>query len=291
MAPNVSHFLHITRKRYRKQHQRLSKLYHENSFLVKPDQVVKDRQLIKYWRKKKSLFSKFDERPIFLTNELWYSVTPEKIAEFVAKFVKASLPNATKVLDVFCGAGGNTIQLASEFEKVYGVDFSIDHLYCTYKNAESYNVNDRIWLKYGSWEKLAEKGRFSKLGIDFAFGSPPWGGPQYLKETSYDLETSLKPMGITQLLRSMISVTPNVMLFLPRNSNLEQVSQATMCVLGPKGRCRTVYVKDSGFTKGILCMWGPSLVTAGQENEETFESVNPPSQPLPKNTVSYDLDG
>lgn len=291
MSSNVSHFLHITRKRYRKQYRRLKKLYHENSFLVKPDQVIKDRQLIKYWRKKQSLFSKFDEKPIFLTNELWYSVTPEKIAKFIAKFVRTSLPNATKVLDVFCGAGGNTIQLALEFEKVYGVDLSLDHLYCTYKNAEAYNVNDRIWLKYGSWEKLAKKGRFSKLGIDFVFGSPPWGGPQYLQERSYDLEISLKPMGITQLLRSMISVSPNVMLFLPRNSNLEQVSKATMQVLGSQGHCRTVYVKDSGFTKGILCMWGPSLVNAGRENQEVFENVGSPSPSPLKDTVNYDLDG
>lgn len=288
MASDISHFLHITRKRYRKQHQRLEKLCNENSFLVKPDSVIKNRQLIKYWRKKKSLFTKFDERQIFLTNELWYSVTPEKIAKFVAKFVKASLPNAKKVLDVFCGAGGNTIQLALEFEKVYGVDFSVDHLYCTYKNAESYNVSDRIWLKYGSWEKLAEKGRFSKIGIDFVFGSPPWGGPEYLKDTSYDLETSLKPMGITELLRSMISVSPNVMLFLPRNSNLEQISRATMQVLGPQGHCRTVYVKDNGFTKGILCIWGPSLVYAGYEDDGTFENIDPPSSSIPLN---YDLDG
>lgn len=296
MATNSSHFLHLDHKRYRKQHQRLKQLYHNESFLVKPDQVVKNRQLIKFWRRKKDLFSKFEEKPIFLTDELWYSVTPENIAKFIAKFVKASLPDSTKVLDVFCGAGGNTIQLALEFEKVYGVDFSLDHLYCTYRNAEAYGVSDRIWLKYGSWEKISHQGRFSKIGIDFAFGSPPWGGVQYLRDDIYDLEYSLQPMGITKLLRSMVSVTPNVMLFLPRNSNLEQVSLATKQVLGPKGRCRIVYVKESGFTKGILCMWGSALVDAGQENEETLEDISPSvlsrSPTVPSKTiVDYSLDG
>ncbi|AQZ15023.1 TGS1 (YPL157W) [Zygosaccharomyces parabailii] len=290
MSPNTSHFLHLTRKRYRKQQKLLEGLYECDSFLVRPNQVVKNRKLIKYWSKRNNLFSKFNERPIYLTDELWYSVTPEKIAKFVAKFARACLPNAKKVLDVFCGAGGNTIQLALEFERVYGVDWSMEHLYCTQRNAEAYGVSDNIWLKYGSWEAIARKGRFSKIGVDFLFGSPPWGGPQYLRESTYDLEKLLQPMGITQMLQSMISITSNVMLFLPRNSNLEQVSSATRQVLGLRGRCRVVYVKEDGFPKGILCMWGDALVKAGGEDEEPDEK-NASKKKDAKHDVDYSLDG
>ncbi|SJM86218.1 related to Trimethylguanosine synthase [Zygosaccharomyces bailii] len=290
MSPNTSHFLHLTRKRYRKQHKLLERLYERDSFLVQPNQVVKNRKLIKYWSKRNSLFSKFNERPIYLTEELWYSVTPEKIAKFVAKFARVCLPNAKKVLDVFCGAGGNTIQLALEFERVYGVDWSMEHLYCTHRNAEAYGVSDNIWLKYGSWEIIAKKGRFNKIGIDFLFGSPPWGGPQYLRESTYDLEKLLQPMGITQMLQSMISITPNIMLFLPRNSNLEQVSSATRQVFGVRGQCRVVYVKEDGFLKGILCMWGDALVKAGGEEEEPDEE-NTCKKKDTKHDVDYSLDG
>ncbi|QLQ81430.1 hypothetical protein HG537_0F01910 [Torulaspora globosa] len=293
------HFLHIDRHKHRKEYKRLKKLFRDNAYVVNPNEAVRNKRLLKYWRTRKLLFSKINDCPIYMTDELWFSVTPELIAKFLAKFIRACLPGATKVMDVFCGGGGNTIQLAKIFPIVYGIDSSLEHLYCTYRNARAYDVADRIWLKHGSWQDIAAKGRFAKLGIDCIFGSPPWGGPDYLASKSYDLETALQPMGITEMLASFLSVSPNVILFLPRNSNLDQISRATRRLLGPAGQCRVVYVKTNGYTKGLLCMWGAALVSTqeeqpdvGTDDERPHEQRNESQDAQDKNIpINYDLDG
>lgn len=47
-----------------------------------------------------------------LLSESWYSVTPEKIAINIAQRCQCDL-----VVDAFCGAGGNAIQLAFTCER------------------------------------------------------------------------------------------------------------------------------------------------------------------------------
>ena len=63
--------------------------------------------LQKYWAQRYSLFSKFDNG-IIMDQESWYSVTPEKIAQHIAKRCTSN----DVVIDAFCGAGGNAIQFA-----------------------------------------------------------------------------------------------------------------------------------------------------------------------------------
>lgn len=72
--------------------------------------IAKSNDLNKYWLQRYRLFSKFDEG-IELDDESWYSVTPERIAKHIA--VRCLLPNKPCVIiDAFCGAGGNTIQVS-----------------------------------------------------------------------------------------------------------------------------------------------------------------------------------
>lgn len=71
-----------------------------------PAEIACDKTLKKYWYKRFSLFSMFDQG-IKLDRESWFSVTPEKVAAYTAERCKADI-----VIDGFCGCGGNTIQLA-----------------------------------------------------------------------------------------------------------------------------------------------------------------------------------
>lgn len=64
-------------------------------------------ELAKYHDSRYFLFLKYDEG-IKLDRESWYSVTPEIIAEYLAKRLSEKFQ---VVLDGFCGAGGNTIQV------------------------------------------------------------------------------------------------------------------------------------------------------------------------------------
>lgn len=62
-----------------------------------------------------------------------------------------------------------------------------------------------------------------RLRADGVFLSPPWGGPQYLHSPTYDLSW-LQPVDGFELLARARAVSPNVALFLPRNTDLHQLA-------------------------------------------------------------------
>lgn len=70
-----------------------------------------------------------------------------------------------------------------------------------------------------------------QLKGDVVFLSPPWGGPSYLNEQVYDLETMLQPVPVSELLTAANKITKNVAVFLPRNSNTYPVSIILIIVL------------------------------------------------------------
>lgn len=268
---HASHFLKSLSKRSPKRYARLKSIVESNVYKVDSRQPVKDPKLKKYWKNRKHLFSKIDGNQIYMTPELWFSVTPEEIAVFLSQFIKACIPEARCIVDVFCGGGGNSIQFAKLFPRVIGIDNNLEHLYCTAMNSRAYNVEDYLWLRYGSWSKMFVRKNISWLNketIDCIFASPPWGGPQYLKSDLYDLETMLLPMGITLLLETFKQLSDNIIIFLPRNSNLNQLSHATNKVFGPNVKCKVLYIKQNGFMKGILCMWGEPFIYYQTEDEK-----------------------
>lgn len=219
--------------------------------------------LIKYWSHRQTLFRQIDSGNFYLTPILWFSVTPEDIATFIARFARCCLPEATTVVNLFCGAGGLMSQMAREFPHVLGVDNNLEHLFCTIKNCSAYGVGDKAWVQQLSWgrkrslEKL--RARSGLYRADCVVLSPPWGGVEYLRAKQYDLETSLEPLGITDLLRSIRTFSDHIMMFLPRNSNLGQLSMATQVVFGTGVACKVLYMKQNGYSKGLLALWGPSF--------------------------------
>lgn len=256
---HASHFSHSVKKRSPKRFQQLKTIIDNDQFRIKSQKPLKDKTLFKYWKNRQHLFSKINQNNIYMTDELWFSVTPEIIAKFFAQFIKSCMPNAQCILDVFCGGGGNSIQFGNLFPKVIGIDNNLNHLYCTAMNAKAYGVAQKLWLRYGSWSRSFVKENEKWLNnenIDCIFASPPWGGPQYLSAQKYDLEKNLIPMGITSLLKTFKEISGNIMLFLPRNSDLNQLAIATREVFGNETKCKVLYVKQNNYMKGIICMWG-----------------------------------
>lgn len=78
---------------------------------ILPPEIINDKSLLKYWYKRFSLFSKFDQG-IKLDKESWFSVTPEKVAIHTAERLKCDI-----IVDAFCGCGGNSIQFAMTCKK------------------------------------------------------------------------------------------------------------------------------------------------------------------------------
>lgn len=214
----------------------------------------------KYWNSRYNLFSRYDNG-ILLTKELWYSVTPELISKFMAKV--ASYSASGKILDIFCGGGGNTVQLLDCFDQVIGLDNNDVHLKCTLNNATVYYdpafVTNHLKLIQCDWG--AEDDNMTKTleylkgeRIDLVFGSPPWGGPSYSKHSLYDMD-QLEPMPLKELLLSLLPISQRIMLFLPRNSDIDQIERISQQVFSVRN-VRVLKLSVYGHLKGLLCCWG-----------------------------------
>lgn len=199
-----------------------------------PPEIATDKTLLKYWYKRFSLFSLFDQgikldRGLFRFSflfvlklifffpsfpESWFSVTPEKVASHTAERCRCDI-----IIDAFCGSGGNTIQFAKTCAKVIALDIDPKKIEMAKHNATVYGVADRIEFIVGDYLQLCDS-----LKADVVFLSPPWGGPQYLKNETYDLENNLIPVPASELLTKTRQISDNIAIFLPRNSNTCQVS-------------------------------------------------------------------
>ncbi|KAJ8716301.1 hypothetical protein PYW08_013586 [Mythimna loreyi] len=177
-----------------------------------PEELRDDPKMHKYWKKRHSLFHRFDEG-IQLDRESWFSVTPENVAWHIAnKYVY------DVVLDAFCGAGGNTIQFAHTSKKVIAVDIDPQKIAMARHNAAAYGVAERIEFIVGDFFQLARD-----LKADMVFLSPPWGGPGYSDNHEYDLETMLEPKPASELMKVARTISPTITFYLPRNSRPDQI--------------------------------------------------------------------
>lgn len=213
----------------------------------------------KYWRKRFQLFSKFDEG-VFLTSELWYSVTPEVTAKAIAIMVKKLVPDCKTVLDICCGGGGNTIQFAKLFDSVGGVDINSTNVLCTKHNCNIYGVSSNTWFVTGDWMDLSKRkdwlpSNLTDEKFDFAFCSPPWGGPSYSRQETFNL-FSMKPFNLRDLCISMASISRNFGVFLPRNLDFDQISELTT-ELGFE-MTRIVCLRQQSHPVAICVIFGPS---------------------------------
>ena len=178
-----------------------------------PAEIDNDKSLLKYWLKRYRLFSKFDQG-VKLDRESWFSVTPEKIAEHIAQRCKCDT-----IIDAFCGAGGNAIQFAFTCERVLAIDIDPIKIELARNNARVYGVDDRIEFVVGDFLKLAPK-----LVADVVFLSPPWGGPGYNKNETFDLNNIMLPIGGTNVFKIAKGITDHVAYFLPRNVDTMQLA-------------------------------------------------------------------
>ncbi|XP_074755042.1 trimethylguanosine synthase isoform X2 [Athene noctua] len=180
-----------------------------------PAEVAADPELAKYWAQRYRLFSRFDEG-IKLDREGWFSVTPEKIAEHIAIRVSQSF-SCDIIVDAFCGVGGNAIQFALTSKRVIAIDIDPEKLSLARNNAEVYGVADQIEFVCGDFMVLA-----ADLQADVVFLSPPWGGPDYATAEIFDIQTMICPDGF-EIFRLSKKITNNIVYFLPRNADIDQV--------------------------------------------------------------------
>ncbi|KAJ0232115.1 Trimethylguanosine synthase [Hirschfeldia incana] len=176
----------------------------------------------KYWCQRYLLFSRFDEG-IKMDEEGWFSVTPEAIAKH-----HATRCNGGVVIDCFTGVGGNAIQFASRSHYVIAIDLDPKKLDLAKHNAAIYGVADKIDFVKGDFFDLAHN-----LKAGTVFLSPPWGGPDYLKASTYDMKTMLRPRDGDALFTAAMNIASTVIMFLPRNVDINQLAELALSTSPP----------------------------------------------------------
>lgn len=206
---------------------------HENHDIIPPvKQAAKKKKdpLQKYYHQRYDYFSLFDEG-IQIDEEGWYSVTPEIIADHIAQESysialtnkTAETSSSTVILDAFCGVGGNTIQFAKYFDRVIAVDLDSGRLEMARHNATIYGVVDRIQFIHG--DVFTVMPELADEDIDLVFMSPPWGGPDYVTREVFCPRTDLLNRRGEELFKLARSISLNLILFLPRQTDIFAVAE------------------------------------------------------------------
>ncbi|CAK9141064.1 unnamed protein product [Ilex paraguariensis] len=167
----------------------------------------------RYWLQRYDLFSRYD-KGIKLDEEGWFSVTPEEIA-----VRHAERSGGGVVIDCFAGVGGNAIQFASVSQHVVAIDIDPHKVAMASNNAKIYGVEDYIDFVVGDFFQLAPY-----LKGNVVFLSPPWGGPSYSSVGNFTLDL-LKPKDGYSMFQIAQSITPNIIMFLPKNVDQREVEE------------------------------------------------------------------
>ncbi|KAF4123439.1 hypothetical protein GMORB2_6140 [Geosmithia morbida] len=205
------------------------------------DEVPWDIQ--KYFSQRYSIFSWYDEG-IYMTDDAWFGVTPEPVANHIASDMYDMYDGRSEIttlIDMFAGAGGNTIAfaLSGRWDKIIALERDASTLACAQHNAEVYGVEPGVitWINGDAFEYLdALTNRpdelHAELKVDTAatvvFASPPWGGVGYSTDQVFNLDT-MQPYNLAQLHAACGPM--DHALYLPRTSDLRQVAK-----LAPRGK-------------------------------------------------------
>uniref|UniRef100_K3X203 Trimethylguanosine synthase n=1 Tax=Globisporangium ultimum (strain ATCC 200006 / CBS 805.95 / DAOM BR144) TaxID=431595 RepID=K3X203_GLOUD len=163
--------------------------------------------IFKFWKQRKHLFYRYDDG-ILLDHESWYSVTPQAIAEHIARRLQCDI-----VVDPFAGCGGNVIQLAMVCKHVIAIDIDPEKIRMAKHNAAIYGVAHKIeWIVGNSLEILPT------VKADVVFLSPPWGGLHYSRDHFRLDEMLVKGVSGVELFAKARQVSPNIAYYLPKTT-------------------------------------------------------------------------
>ncbi|CAN8074842.1 unnamed protein product [Agarophyton chilense] len=197
------------------------------------------KRLEKYYFQRYRLFHRFDEG-VIMDDESWYSVTPEKIARHIAgRFAGRQL-----VVDLYSGAGGNSIQFALNGAYVIAVEISQSRIDIARNNARVYGVEEYIEFVAADVMDALKMMKERNMVADGIFLSPPWGGPGYQESESYDVGVFKAVVDLARMVSKDVSV------LVPRNVCGDNVlkwfgpCELEWNYLGNKVKTVTIYFGD-----------------------------------------------
>lgn len=176
---------------------------------------------------------------------------------------------------------------------VIAIDTSPTRLALARHNAVIYGVEDRIefiladyisfarsYLTLPSRQDSSDSPNASRPKIDVVFLSPPWGGPEYLSGSTkgsppdslpadqhpeFSL-SGIQPIHGAELFKLSRGITKNIAYFLPRNTNLDEISALILSEEIEKVEVEEEWMGSK--LKALTCYFGG--LAAGQE--ELFDA-------------------
>lgn len=162
------------------------------------------------------------------------------------------------LIDLFAGAGGNTIAfaLSERWGRIIAIEKDAPTLACAQSNASLYEVDPDLitWIHGDCFEyldllKSNPAALAEELRVDpsetVIFASPPWGGPGYRTADVFDL-SCMEPYNLRKLHNASGSM--DHALYLPRTSDLRQIAK-----LAPEGeKVEVVQYCMRGASKALV---------------------------------------
>ena len=121
-------------------------------------QKTEAKALDRFKQRKLLLFDRWPQfgDDIVIDDQMYYSITPEKIAKRIANHCKNKV-DYTLLLDGFCGVGGNLIQFAVQNSNAFivGIDCCFERVRSARKIAQVYGVEHRCDFICGDFFRVA----------------------------------------------------------------------------------------------------------------------------------------
>jgi len=166
-----------------------------------------------------------------------WSLTPEAIALEWGRFALGC--GVTRVADLGCGVGGNSIGFARAGLTVVAVERDAERLACAQHNARLYGVEDRITFVHGDAVALAPT-----CAADLWFCDPPWGEDWHRTAVSPD---DLSPLPALFERREGRALWAKV----PPSTDLARWSEA----LTDAVTIEPVFGRAEGDARRVKCLW------------------------------------
>ncbi|ODM17401.1 hypothetical protein SI65_07076 [Aspergillus cristatus] len=206
-----------------------------------------------YWSQRYKIFSRYDEG-VWLTDDAWFGVTPEPVANKIAEQMVESAPAGRSILvDAFAGAGGNTIAFArtGRWKRIYAIEKDPAVLRCAKHNAKVYGVQDKITWFEGSCFDILKNQLKDLAPYSIIFASPPWGGPGYRYDQVFNLCT-MEPYSLATLYKEYSAFSEHMVLYLPRTSDLRQLAK----VVEDGQKVTVMHYCMEGASKALCIFYG-----------------------------------
>ena len=154
--------------------------------------ILENINLEKYFKYDDIQLSIKNNKKLKITDKGLYSISKYNDAEWITNIILSFLSayNIKKkdIIDATAGIGGNTINFAKSFSKVYAIEINTIHYNVLKNNLEALGLNN-VELYMDNFLNMLDT-----IKCDIFFLDPPWGGNSYKNYKFFNLKIGKLPI-------------------------------------------------------------------------------------------------